>query len=356
MPTRLIRRQTKFFSGLDFENWSNCVSVAFAEIVAAKTRRESLARFVRYETVWGAHSGARLDGARDSMSPAKGLNDIEAQIAALEAKLGGIESDAEEDEASSRSGDSRSGRGDGLESAGGEKKAKKAKKEKKEKKAKKAKKEKKRHRREVDDASDSESLERVPALPAHMLPEHAGYAGKGVGKRRKTKPSGCVASGAATATGEAGGAGDSVIRAMDPFGKQNTPSAVGAVQPPPLLAILAKRKALPRCDVCAKDFTSQAQLDEHRKGRAHWRAARDARAAAHGRAVPARRSSDDGRGSHASAAASRGVRRDKAPDGPHCALCRKTFTSEAQRAEHESGKWHKMRVAGTLAPSAKPYA
>ena len=62
------------------------------------------------------------------MSPAKGLNDIEAQIAALEAKLGGIESDAEEDEASSRSGGSGSGRGGGIESAGGEKKAKKEKK------------------------------------------------------------------------------------------------------------------------------------------------------------------------------------------------------------------------------------
>ena len=78
----------------------------------------------------GAHSRARLDGARDPMSPAKGLNDIEAQIAALEAKLGGIDSDAEEDESSSRSGDSRSGRGGGVESAGGEKKAKKSKKDK----------------------------------------------------------------------------------------------------------------------------------------------------------------------------------------------------------------------------------
>ena len=299
------------------------------------------------------------------MSPAKGLNDIEAQIAALEAKLGGIESDAEEDEASSRSGGSGSGRGGGIESAGGEKKAKKAKKEKKAKKAKKAKKENKRHRHEPDDASDSESLERIPALPARMLPEHAGYAGKGVGKRRKTKTPGFVASAtAAAATAATGGAGklpgDANARANDPFASQNTPSVrVGVTQPPPLMAILAKRKALPRCDVCAKDFTSQAQLDEHRKGKAHWRAARDANAAKNGHVVPpfVRNSSTDGtsrRASvHAASAHARG--REKPPDGPHCALCRKTFTSQAQRAEHDGGKWHKMRVAGTLAPSTRPY-
>ena len=281
------------------------------------------------------------------MSPAKGLNDIEAQIAALEAKLGGIESDAEEDETSSRSGGSGSGRGGGIESAGGEKKAKKAK---------------KRHRHEPDDASDSESLERIPALPARMLPEHAGYAGKGVGKRRKTKTPGFVAS-ATAATGGAGKLpGDANARAIDPFASQNTPSVcVGVTQPPPLMAILAKRKALPRCDVCAKDFTSQAQLDEHRKGKAHWRAARDANAAKNGhtKGPPfVRNSSTDGtsrRASvHAASAHTRGER-EKPPDGPHCALCRKTFTSQAQRAEHDGGKWHKMRVAGTLAPSTRPY-
>ena len=125
------------------------------------------------------------------------------------------------------------------------------------------------------------------------------------------------------------------------------------------MAILAKRKALPRCDVCAKDFTSQAQLDEHRKGKAHWRAARDANAAKNGHVVPpfVRNSSTDGtsrRASvHAASAHARG--REKPPDGPHCALCRKTFTSQAQRAEHDGGKWHKMRVAGTLAPSTRPY-
>ena len=50
-----------------------------------------------------------------------------------------------------------------------------------------------------------------------------------------------------------------------------------------------------------------------------------------------------------------GREKEKPPDGPHCALCRKTFTSEAQRVEHAAGKWHKARVAGTLAPSTRPY-
>ena len=43
------------------------------------------------------------------------------------------------------------------------------------------------------------------------------------------------------------------------------------------------------------------------------------------------------------------------PGVPHCALCRKTFTSAAQAAEHDGGKWHVMRTKGELAPSRKPY-
>ena len=39
----------------------------------------------------------------------------------------------------------------------------------------------------------------------------------------------------------------------------------------------------------------------------------------------------------------------------HCALCRKTFTSMAQKKEHEGGKWHKQRLSGELNPSNKPY-
>ena len=44
-----------------------------------------------------------------------------------------------------------------------------------------------------------------------------------------------------------------------------------------------------------------------------------------------------------------------APGVQHCALCRKTFTSDAQLAEHNRGKWHLMRLSGELAPSRKPY-
>jgi hypothetical protein len=36
-------------------------------------------------------------------------------------------------------------------------------------------------------------------------------------------------------------------------------------------------------------------------------------------------------------------------------MCRKTFTSAAQHVEHDTGKWHVMRVKGDLAPSNKPY-
>ena len=43
------------------------------------------------------------------------------------------------------------------------------------------------------------------------------------------------------------------------------------------------------------------------------------------------------------------------PGVQHCALCRKTFTSDAQLAEHNRGKWHLMRLSGELAPSRKPY-
>ena len=300
------------------------------------------------------------------MSPAKGLNDIEAQIAALEAKLGGIDSEEEDrSDDESNSGDSDSGR----RAAGDKSKSKKSKKEKKEKKEKKSKKSKKSKRAREDNSSDSESLEPIASLPSHLLPEHSGYAGKGKGKRRKTKTPGFVESATMKMAGNDDANGNDADRTIDPFAK-----AVGVVQPPPIMAILAKRKNLPRCEVCQKDFTSQNQLDEHQKGKAHWRAARNAAAAAAGQSVQTGRTPGGaGRGGGRSVTGGRGgvtgglgagrggfnnsshVHTPKPPDGPHCALCRKTFTSAAQLTEHNGGKWHKQRVAGTLAPSTRPY-
>jgi hypothetical protein len=336
-----------------------------------------------------SHEHARLHGARATMSPGNGLNDIEAQIAALEAQLGGIDSDTEggSDTGSGSPGDADSGRRRRRTTVVD----KSSKKEKKAKKEKKRTKEKKRARDTESHDSDSESLEPIAALPAHLLPEHAGYSGK-TGKRRKTKTHnvGFVAKATAAMAGAGKEAPDDSGVTIDPFAKQ-----VGVTQPPPIMAILARRKNLPRCDVCQKNYTSQAQLEEHKKGKQHWRAARNAAAAAAGVSVQIGREgsrglslgSDAGRGGDAAGggAAGRGgigvqggrgaagangdathvsknvstnanaSHHEKPPDAPHCALCRKTFTSALQLVEHQGGKWHKQRIAGTLAPSRKPY-
>ena len=282
------------------------------------------------------------------MSPSGGLNDLDAQIAALEAQLGGIDSDSDVDGDGSESAEARGSGGGGGRDASSSKEAKKERKEKK--RGKKSEKEKKRSRsREEEDGSSSSSeLEAIAPLPSHLLPEHNDYAGKHVGKRRKKLKTGFLASREA-ATGAAASAG-----AADG-------DSAPATDPPPILALLARRKDLPKCEVCAKEFTSQAQLEEHNRGKAHLKATRAAAYAklvgGRGGAVPGRGGAVPGRGRGAGRAGPpRPAPGPPPPPGvPHCALCRKTFTGDAQLAEHNRGKWHLMRLSGELAPSRKPY-
>ena len=198
------------------------------------------------------------------MSPSGGLNDLDSRIAALEAQLGGIDSDSDVDGDGSQSAEARGSGGGGGRDASSSKEAKKERKEKK--RGKKSKKEKKRlrSREEEDGSSSSSELEAIAPLPEHLLPEHNDYAGKNVGKRRKKLKTGFLASREA-ATG-----------APAPAGADDGASAPAA-DPPPILALLARRKNLPKCEVCAKEFTSQAQLEEHNRGKAHLKATRAAR-------------------------------------------------------------------------------
>ena len=282
------------------------------------------------------------------MSPSGGLNDLDSRIAALEAQLGGIDSDSDVDGDGSQSAEARGSGGGGGRDASSSKEAKKERKEKK--RGKKSKKEKKRlrSREEEDGSSSSSELEAIAPLPEHLLPEHNDYAGKNVGKRRKKLKTGFLASReAATGASASAGADDG--------------ASAPAADPPPILALLARRKNLPKCEVCAKEFTSQAQLEEHNRGKAHLKATR---AAAYAKLVGGRGSAAPGRGSVAPGRGGGGGRAGPPrpapgppppPGVPHCALCRKTFTSDAQLAEHNRGKWHLMRLSGKLAPSRKPY-
>ena len=350
----------------------------------------------------------RGDGVRGVTRPSRvpkstasgGLNDIEAELAALREKLGALESDdgdtsSEDDSAedgggggggggSSTGGDSdadergggasrvrRAKEEDEVRRGGKHRRGKREKKSERKKKRKEAdmttadgkKKRKKRDRRERekkrttedeerskvigatpslssdgdgdgdgDGDSDSSELEAIAPLPAHLLPEHNAYSGKNVGKRRKKLKTGFLAT--AEAAKAAAGA------------------TIAAPEGSGLAAILSRRRDMPRCEVCAKEFTSQGQLDEHNRGKAHLRAARAARGEGGRRVGAPEERRPGGRG----AGPPRPAPGPKPPPGvPHCALCRKTFTSAAQLAEHNGGKWHMMRIRGELAPSRKPY-
>ncbi len=244
---------------------------------------------------------ASLADAR-AMSP---LNDIDAELAALEARLAEMPSDDDDDDDDDGSDEERRRR-----------EKKKSKKEsKKEKK-------KRRRQRESDDDADvlvgGDDLPRIEPLPASLLPEGNDYKGKGargsfLGKAAKT------AGAPPVAVTVAGGANTELARR------------------------LAARADRPRCEACGMDFTSDAQYEEHCRGKKHLKIVRAATFSA--------------RGPQGGSGAGAGGRRHvKPPPGPHCELCRKMFTSDAQRLEHLSGKWHKKRESGELPPSNKPYS
>ena len=82
-----------------------------------------------------------------------------------------------------------------------------------------------------------------------MLPEHNDYAGKNVGKRRKKRKTGA-------------------LQAQDGH-LEPAPAAANAAPAtsPQILAIVARRADMPRCDVCSKSFTSAAQLERTPAGK-----------------------------------------------------------------------------------------
>ena len=269
------------------------------------------------------------------------LNDIDAQLAELKARLGGLDSDASDDEPGGGTRE-ESRDNDPKRKSKKEKKSKKSKKERKEKKAKRARSSSSESASDGGEDSDSE-LAPIAPLPASCLPEHNAYAAKSVGKRRKQSKAGSPA----TATAAAAWArGDGTVDAAD-ASRAGASDASPSAQRPAILELLEKRRekrAEHRCDVCDKDFTSQAQLEEHRRGKAH------ARAASHGGGA------GRGRGGARGGGPVRPAPGPRPPPGvPHCALCRKAFTSQAQLEEHRGGKWHKARASGELPPSRKPY-
>ena len=158
-------------------------------------------------------------------------------------------------------------------------------------------------------SSSSSSLGRIAPLPPEAYPEHYGYGSK---------------------------KGNEFAFKGKREGKAVAPRSNALIP-----GLAEREKNRPKCELCELSFTSRAQLEEHLQGKGH-------RKKAGGVNGGVARSQGHRQQQH--------VRREvKPPDGPHCKLCKKIFTSLAQKEEHEGGKWHKMRVDGKLAPSNKPY-
>jgi hypothetical protein len=172
--------------------------------------------------------------------------------------------------------------------------------------------------RESDDfdrSSSSSSLERIPKLAKEMYPEHYGY-----GLNRKQRNSLFEAQNSSRRGQQNGDVGSTEAEVIET--KRANLLIPGLEE---------RERNRPKCNACSMSFTSQSQLDEHLKGKAHKRKMMMNEGTYHKNNVV------------------------KAPDGPHCALCRKMFTSDSQKREHENGKWHRQRVEGKLAPSKLPY-
>ena len=125
------------------------------------------------------------------------LNDIDAQLAELKAWLGGLDSEASDDESGGGARE-ESRDNDPKRKSKKEKKSKKSKKERKEKKAKRARSSSSESASDGGEDSDSELVPIAP-LPASCLPEHNAYAAKSVGKRRKQSKAGSPATATAAA-------------------------------------------------------------------------------------------------------------------------------------------------------------
>ena len=171
-----------------------------------------------------------------------------------------------------------------------------------------------------DSSSDSD-LEPIPPLDESLLPE---FYTQDAARRRGGPPP------------QPPPLRRPVADAGDPEAPQKKKRRKEGAEAEPLPpAVVA---AQPSCDVCGLRFSSEAQLQEHLRGKKHLTRERQLQ----GPEV-----------------AGGGGPRPRptvfVPAGPHfCQLCRKDFTSSAQLVEHRAGKWHQARSKGEQFTSRKP--